>query len=407
MLSPVEKWIAKQTGLGVQLNPQTLSEWQYHRLKDALQYAQQNTAFYAHKLEPNKPLNEQPFTLPVDLTNNPLTFLAIPQTEVARVTTLAHSGTTSLRKRIFFSQGDLERTRAFFAVGMSTMVSSGDRVHILISNRTENSLGSLLQQAVQSLGATAKVFPTIRSVREAVEAAQGAHCIVGMPAEMFYLSRTVPQLRPHSVLLAADIAPPSVVKGIRNTWQCQVYTHHGHTEFGYSLAVDCQHHNGLHTRDAEMIVEVIDPITNLPIEPNELGEIVVTTLANEAMPLVRYRTGNLARLVVEPCGCGGILHRLSGVEGRLRNNIALSNGKTLNIYQLDDAIFSHPAIRGFNATFIKGESEALRLIIDAIQPADLAQLKAKLSPGVDMIIELGNADPFRRREKRRITEHLR
>ena len=406
MVSPVEKWVAEQTGLGAQLNPQTLNEWQHHRLKDALQYARQNTAFYAHRLESNKPLNEQPFTLPADLAHNPLAFLAIPQTEVARVTTLAHSGTTSLRKRIFFSEGDLERTRAFFAVGMSTMVNSSDRVHILISNRTENSLGSLLQQAVQSLGATAKVFPSIKSVGEAEEAVRGAHCIVGMPAEMFYLCRTAPHLRPHCVLLAADIAPPSVVKSIRNTWQCRVYTHHGHTEFGYGFAVDCQHHNGLHTRDAEMIVEVIDPITSKPTEPNELGEIVVTTLTNEAMPLVRYRTGNLARHIIDPCGCGSTLHRLSGVEGRLWSNITLSNGKTLNIFQLDETIFSHPAIRGFNATLVRGKSETLRLTIDAIQPVDLAQLKAELSLGIDVTFEPGNADPFRRRGKRRIIEHL-
>jgi len=194
---------------------------------------------------------------------------------------------------------------------------------------------------------------------------------------------------------------------LRSTWQCPVYTHHGHTEFGYGFAVDCQHHNGLHTRDAEVIVEVIDPITNLPTEPNELGEIVVTTLTNEAMPLVRYRTGNLTRPVVGPCGCGGTLHRLSGVEGRLWSNITLSNGKTLNIFQLDEAIFSHSAIRGFNATLIRGKSETLRLTIDAIQPVDLAQLKAELSLGIDVTIEPGNADPFRRREKRRITEHLR
>jgi hypothetical protein len=56
------------------------------------------------------------------------------------VTTLANSGTTKLKKRVFFSQGDLEKTRDFFAAGMKTTCSAGDNAQILLSNRTENRL---------------------------------------------------------------------------------------------------------------------------------------------------------------------------------------------------------------------------------------------------------------------------
>jgi phenylacetate-coenzyme A ligase PaaK-like adenylate-forming protein len=403
MDSPVIKWVEEKTGLRPGLNLENLRVWQRKQLRGIAGYAEKNTRFYAGKLDPSAQLEEMPFTLPEDLAADPLGFLAVPLNEVIRVTTLANSGTTALRKRVFFSSGDIERTIEFFAAGMSTMTRTGDHTCILISNPTENSLGSLLRTSLSGIGVEATIVPAIRSVNEALEAARGADCLVGMPGELRYMSSVDPRLKPRSVLLAGDIVPPSLADSISEKWQCEVYTHYGHSEFGYGCAVDCAHHDGLHTRDADLIFEVIDPLTGRPSSPGERGEIVITKLFESAMPLIRYKTGNLSRLIDTQCRCGGMTPRISPVEGRLSNNIPVGNSRYLNIYQLDNLLFAERSVRGFDA-FLSNENGcySLDLVIDSDVRADTTRLRESLPGDIRLNVTYGNADPFRQRGKRRI-----
>eukprot|EP00825_Cyclidium_porcatum_P007863 TRINITY_DN13946_c0_g1_i3.p1 TRINITY_DN13946_c0_g1~~TRINITY_DN13946_c0_g1_i3.p1 ORF type:complete len:295 (-),score=25.51 TRINITY_DN13946_c0_g1_i3:50-934(-) len=281
------------------------------------------------KLHSTKNITELPFTFPSDIANDPFAFLSIPQSLVARVTTLANSGTTLLKKRIFFSKADLERTVNFFATGMKTMVHKGEHVQILISNRTENSLGSLLKNSLLRIGVSSEITGTIKTANAAIKASKDADCLIGMPAEILYMSRVEQNLRPKSVLLTADYVPQSVIESIRETWKCNVFSHYGHTEFGFGCAVDCEQHNGYHLRDADFIFEIINPKTGKPVIEGKSGEIVITTLSNEAMPLIRYRTGNISSIIEKPCGCGGSLHRLGRVEGRIESNIPIGDNTCL------------------------------------------------------------------------------
>jgi len=403
MISPVNKWTAERTGLYENLNPESLLAWQKEKLKETIQYAAKNTKFYSDKLKDGCELNQLPFTLPTDIANDPLAFLAVPLSKVVRVTTLANSGTTHLRKRIFFTKADLERTKDFFACGMSTIVNKGDRAQILISNRTENSLGSLLSESLSRIGVTSGITASIKTVHEAIEVSRDADCLIGMPAEIIYMCRTAPELRPRNVLLAADIAPQSMIDGIKENWKCRVYTHHGHTEFGYGCAVDCKHHKGYHLRDADFIFEIIDLQTGKPVMPEESGEIVITTLNNEAMPLIRYRTGNISQMITAPCGCGGLLPRLGRIEGRFGSNISVGNNKTLSIHQLDEIVFADKNVRGFEALLkVEGERNTLHLTVDACGFLDTATLVAKLPRGLHIEVKYGKTDPFAHRAKRRL-----
>jgi phenylacetate-CoA ligase len=402
MISPVETWIAERTGLQEKLTPETLRNWQKEKLRNLIYYASKNSRFYADRLGSSADLSELPFTLPEDIVKDPLAFLAIPQSQVARVTTLANSGTTHLRKRIFFSASDLEKTVDFFSAGMSTMLCKGDHVQILISNRTENSLGSLLSESLSGIGVSSEIHGAIKTAGIAVEAARNADCLVGMPAEVLYMSRIEPGLRPKSVLLAADYIPQTIIDSISETWKCSVFSHYGHTEFGYGCAVDCGQHNGLHTRDADHIFEIIDPETLKPAKPGESGEIVITTLSNEAMPLIRYRTGNISRFTQNRCRCGSVLPRLDRIEGRISDNIYIDD-KTVSIHRLDEIVFSDKAVRGFNAQIIsEGKRNTLHLTVDSTDKIDFTSLAAELPSGLNIKVTYDKADPFSHREKRRI-----
>jgi phenylacetate-CoA ligase len=93
------------------------------------------------------------------------------------------------------------------------------------------------------------------------------------------------------------------------------------------VAAECHHENGLHVFDDHVFVEVIDPETEEPVEPGERGEIVLTHLGKEAMPLVRYRTGDLTRVAETTCGCGRSLTLPEGVFGRVDNRLKLKGVK--------------------------------------------------------------------------------
>lgn len=403
MISPVHTWVAERTGLRDDLSERTLKQWQGEKLKTLLRYAKDNSRFYHEKVHENCALEDLHFTSPSDMAGDPLAFLAIPRSLVARVTTLANSGTTLLRKRIFFSRADLERTVDFFAAGMSAMVSKGDQVQILISNRTENSLGSLLKESLSRKGVRAEIPGALRSAERAIEKARQADCLVGMPSELLYMCRTTPGLRPKSVLLAADYIPQPVVTSIRETWKCEVFSHYGHTEFGYGSAVDCSKHSGYHLRDADLIFEIIDSVTGKPAHAGERGELVITTLSNEAMPLIRYRTGHLSRLIHEPCACGSLLPRLGAIEGHVENNIPTGGGNSLSINQLDELILALPFVRGFEASLrFSGERPTLFLTMDASELPDHDTLAANLPPGIRLDLKYGHVDPFSHREKRRL-----
>ncbi|HNZ44109.1 MAG TPA: hypothetical protein PKN41_12315 [Bacteroidales bacterium] len=403
MISPVETWVAEKTGLKEKLNAETLQCWQLEKLQDLLEYVSRVSAYYKGKIRTGCRLEKLPFTTPSELVRDPLSFLCIPQREVARVTTLSNSGTTRERKRIFFSKKDLQNTKDFFEAGMKTMTSRGDHACILISNRTENSLGSLLRESLMQIGVTAHIPGIIKSAADAIATARNADCIIGMPAELLYMSRIDQSLRPKSVLLAADIAPQVVINSIRETWRCEVYTHYGHTEFGYGCAVDCTSHNGLHLRHADNIFEVINPATLLPVLHWQTGEIVITTLANEAMPLIRYRTGQLTHLNNSPCKCGSTLPRFEKIIGRLYDIIILSNGASINIHTLDELLFLNPNVKSYKPTFIKeNNAEKLHLLVDSVGKIDTHKLAANLPKCLSLGITYGSYDPFTNRGKRRL-----
>jgi phenylacetate-CoA ligase len=99
---------------------------------------------------------------------------------------------------------------------------------------------------------------------------------------------------------------------------------------GPGVACECvEAQAGLHVNEDHFLVEVVDPGSGRPVPPGERGELVFTTLTKEAMPLLRYRTGDIAALDRSPCACGRTLARMSKVTGR-RDDMLVIRG--VNIY---------------------------------------------------------------------------
>ena len=112
----------------------------------------------------------------------------------------------------------------------------------------------------------------------------------------------------------------------------------GMTElYGPGTGIDCPRHEGIHYWADYYILEILDPETLNPVAPGEVGEMVVTTLRKEAVPLIRYRTRDLTRLIDHPCSCGNIMPMHDRILGRSDDMIIF---RAVNIYpgQVDSVL---------------------------------------------------------------------
>ncbi|MBQ7554668.1 MAG: phenylacetate--CoA ligase [Bacteroidaceae bacterium] len=112
----------------------------------------------------------------------------------------------------------------------------------------------------------------------------------------------------------------------------KAYNSYGISEMmGPGVAFECQEQNGLHIWEDYFIVEIIDPVTLKPVPDGELGELVITTINREAMPLLRYRTRDLTRILPGECPCGRHHKRLARLQGRSDDMMIL---KGVNIFPI-------------------------------------------------------------------------
>jgi phenylacetate-coenzyme A ligase PaaK-like adenylate-forming protein len=312
-----------------------------------------NSAADLHSLDD---ISRLPFTTPAQIVENDLQFLCVSQGEIARVVTLRSSGTTSAAKRLHFTAADLELTVDFFRHGMGSMVKPGERVLILMPGELPGSVGDLLVQGLARMGALGIVHGIVRDDRAAIAEiiAQEIDCLVGLPVQLLGLVRhadavLIPPGRIKSVLLSADYVPQAIVREIEQQWGCPVFNHYGMTEMGLGGAVDCRTRSGYHIREADLFVEIIDPATGRPVPDGEPGEVVFTTLTRTGMPLIRYRSGDLSRIIPEPCRCGTVMRRLEWVSGRLASQVQLGSAGLLSMADLDEALFPLPGLLNFQA----------------------------------------------------------
>lgn len=121
-------------------------------------------------------------------------------------------------------------------------------------------------------------------------------------------------------------------KRIEENLGVKAYNSYGISEMmGPGVAFECQEQNGLHIWEDYFIVEIIDPVTLKPVPDGELGELVLTTINREAMPLLRYRTRDLTRILPGTCPCGRNHRRIARLQGRSDDMIIL---KGVNIFPI-------------------------------------------------------------------------
>lgn len=382
-ITPLDAWIREKTHIGFKPTGesfiQALKEYQLRRINETIDHACRQTSFYRHHFStlPAAPLadlseiSRLPFTTAADIADTPFRFLAVSQDDISKIVTLHTSGSTGASKRIFFTDADMELTRDFFHHGMSTLVQPGQRTVVLLPGEKPNSIGDLLKQSLHRMDVDTLVYGPVADPRHAAEtiASFGAHCIVGIPTQVLAVASTrqgteIGKYRIESLLLTTDYVPKALAETLKQLWECRVYTHYGMTEMGFGGGVECDALDGYHLREADLYFEVVDPDTGEPCPEGASGEIVFTTLTRQGMPLIRYRTGDTARMITTPCPCGSHLKRIGYAEGRKAGTVRLGSGGVLKITEMDEAMFGIRGLLDYRANVSTTSEGTFTLHVD-------------------------------------------
>ncbi len=370
-ISPVHQWINNKIG------HMTLDEYRLDCIRRTIDYAKQNSAFYRKHLAGVTSLDIKcmddiariPTMSPCDIARNPAALVCVPQSEVSRIITINTSGTTGNPKRIYFTEEDLELTVEFFMNGMQTLVGREDRVLILMPGEKFGSVGYVLREALRRIGVFSEIHGVITDMDRCKADIKrlGINCLVGIPVQVLELSYEALGsgiTGIDSVLLSADYVPESVSERIGENLGCKVYSHYGMTEMGFGGGVECSAFEGYHLRESDLYFEILDPDSGTPLEDGLMGEVAFTTLNRKGMPLIRYRTGDISRMIAGGCGCGSNFRRLDKIMGRKSGFIELSPGIFISLPELDEVVFKVSGIVNYKVKLYKGShTSAIKLLI--------------------------------------------
>ncbi|MBG0789887.1 MAG: phenylacetate--CoA ligase family protein [Desulfovibrionaceae bacterium] len=349
-------------------SPGQVREWQLDRLRALVAHARENSPFYARTLSgvdvasirTAEDFSRLPTVSADDLRREPEQFLCVSQDEIERVVTLQSSGTTGHPKRIFHTADDMEATADFFDWGMRNMVGPGQAVLVLMPGDRPGGVGRLLDDALGRFGARAACHGVMEDARAAVDQflVEDASCIVGPPAHVNLMAcewerRRLPRDMVRSVLLCWDAVPDAVAANAERIFGCRAFRHWGMIETGLGGAVECMPGSGLHLREADLYLEIVDPRTGRLVSDGEPGEMVVSTPLRRGMPLLRYRTGDAGRILPVRCRCGSPLRLLDPHVRRMADGVDIGAGR-IRLEDLNEVLYALPGLGDFAARVAGG-----------------------------------------------------
>lgn len=364
------------------LNRADIEKIQLRKLNEVLKREHERQGFYKHlpeRLSDLKELESLPFTSAEDLRENSAAMLLLSQSKVERVLTEQSSGTTGRPKRLYYTAGDLENTVRLFMAGLGEFVFSGSVTYIAMPFSGPNGLGELIAEAIERLGAKsvkAGPFLSVGEIRELLER-EKPDTYVGMPGNLIFILRTLGKMSLERALVSGDASPESVEKSCEEILGTRLFPHYGSREMALGGAVTCQAHQGMHLRENHVIAEVVDEKGNR-VPHGQWGELVITTIGMEAMPLIRYKTGDYTRILPYKCPCGSEILRLD----------ELKRIDYPDIFRLEEELFSIPQLCDFRAERRDEEILLSCLVNSQIEVQKIEHSARRAMPNVKFRVEI-------------------
>ncbi len=388
--SRLDALLAEQEGIE-RVDRETIEAIQLKKLNRLLAREKARGGFYRdlpERILSLEHLADLPFTTEEELAQNAPGLLLRSQAEIQRVLSDATSGTTGAAKRVFYTEGDLENTVRLYMAGLGELIFPGSVTLICFPFSGPFGLGELIAEAIERLGARPLKAGPLLSYGDyaALLERERPDSFVGMPVQLLSLLRVCGRGSLRRALVSGDACPESVVAGCEALLGSRLFPHYGSREMGMAGAICCQAHAGMHLRENAVIAEIVDE-AGRPLPRGERGELVITTVGMEAMPLIRYRTGDTTRILPGPCPCGSETARLDRIERKTGG---------LSAAALDEILFADPALADCRCERCGGELRIRALTCGELDEAALRQRLSRAAPALEISLSARPASPFDR-----------
>lgn len=312
-----------------------------------------------------------PFTTKQDLRDNyPFGLLACPLEDVVRFH--ASSGTTGRSTVVYYTQEDIDTWAGLMARVLKTTGLTNRDIMQVIYTYGFFTGGFGFHYGAERLGVSVIPSGAGNTTRQ-LEIMRDfkTTSFTSTPSYALHLAEVA---RQNGIDPRADLHLRQGVFGgepwgealraqIEETFGIDAYDNYGLSEIcGPGVACECEAKDGLHFWEDYFILEVIDPETGEVLADGEKGELVFTPLWKQAMPLLRYRTGDISRIIDDDCSCSLPFKRIERITGR-SDDMLIIRGVNIFPSQIEEVISQHPAFQGHYQLVIDREGAMDRLTI--------------------------------------------
>jgi len=364
--------------------PEEMKKFQLEHLKKTLKWAYEKIPFYKNAFDEKgvKPddlkmledLSKFPFTVKTDLRDNyPFGLCAVPLSQLVRIH--ASSGTTGKPITGPYTANDLEQWTECMA---RNLFSAGVRSNDICHNAYGMGLftgGLGFHQGATRIGCA--VIPVSSGMTERqvmIMQDFGSTVLFATPTYALTIAERAEEMgvkvRDLPLRVGVFGAEPWTVemrKEIEQRMGIKAQEAYGLTEFGGpGTAFDCLEQNGLHINEDHFIVEIIDPVTTEVLPLGAKGEMVITAIQREAMPLIRYRTRDITTLRREKCSCGRTLLKMNKIFGR-SDDMLIIGGVNVFPSQIESLLLDVKEVEPQYVIYVrkKGYLDQLHLDVEA------------------------------------------
>lgn len=362
-----------------------IREIQLERLRYTVRYCYENVPFYKKKLDdagvaPDSiktldDIRRIPPTTKADLRDNyPFGLFAVPMKKIVRIH--ASSGTTGKPTVVGYTAHDLDMWSDCVARLCAAAGATADDI-VQISFGYGMFTGALgLHYGLEKLGCavvpnssgnTEKALMYMRDFKTTA--------LVATPSYALYMAETAKKLEyPMSDyhlrlgLFGSEGCTPEMRTQIETAWGLFATDNYGMSELmGPGVSGECEERCGLHINEDYFLAEIVDPSTLEVLDEGETGEVLITTLTKEGIPLLRYRTRDISRITYEPCKCGRTFARMDKIKGRSDDMLKI---RGVNVFpsQIESVLVG-----------MQGVSPHYQLIVRREGFADTLEIRVELS----------------------------
>lgn len=329
-----------------------------------------------------KDLAKLPFTVKDDLRNNyPFGLFAVPKDKLVRIH--ASSGTTGKPTVVGYTENDLKMwTECVSRIACMGGATDKDVAQICFGyGMFTGALG--LHYGLENIGAAIVPSSTGNSEKQIMYMKDfETSLLVATPSYALRLAEVAQQmgidvakdLNVHIALVGSELLTDAMREEMHKLWgkDILVTSNYGMSELmGPGVSGECTELKGMHINEDFFIPEIIDPVTGEVLPAGETGELVVTCIYKEALPLIRYRTKDITRLNYEPCKCGRTLCRMDNLQGRTDDMLKI---RGVNVFpsQIEEVIFSVEEIGPHYEIIVTrdGFTDKLEIRVELIKATD-------------------------------------